>query len=702
MKKSVLGLILVCCMLFTTLIPVSASANVTSIIPGNVCEGGNGVGFYDSEPEATAPGSGSVDGSVALESGEWVKYDVSDLASGTYTLKIKYAATGTYKNYVYLDFLTDGVLTNRTKLDSTEDLETFVENKIYDVYIPEGTETITLRNSSVEITVSAENLKANPTVDIEEISLEFVSEEDTSDIAITSNLAQNVVNKTSGSGYYDASDAAAPDYNNNNVTGNNAVLKTTQLVMTAAGDYGVYDVSEIKAGAYNLILKAGTRVAAKANVYVDGEVEIAAADLNFNFDATNHVSNNIGTVFIAEDSKTLKIENAAGHIYASEFTLEYAGAQKFIGGKTYNVITDYTAVTKNSGATTAQTESGKYVVMYSGETVTVDAAKLSGTYKVSAIWWLNAGQTFTSANLTVNGSNSNMWPVGAAGVGGTVAQTEIGYVTFDGSEKQELTFQPTITGAAIRIQKLILERVENYKPSKSINALNVVSGGQGVGYYDSSVAGTLQTESGTTVILYATEWVKYDIANLKGTYKVSAECSLTNGQTFTSAILTVDGTENIISHGTVADGTMAVRELGTVNLNGSSTQTISLGVNISGGAFRVKTITLEPVVAENGILFTDIADLPIEEIGLNTDIKAVVTLVNNTNRASRAAVIIAVYENGRLVKATPDLKTLSANSTATYTYDVEVSAGQNVKAFSWVLDGNEIELSPLCNLGAIS
>lgn len=63
----------------------------------------------------------------------------------------------------------------------------------------------------------------------------------------------------------------------------------------------------------------------------------------------------------------------------------------------------------------------------------------------------------------------------------------------------------------------------------TISALNVIEGGQGVGYYDVNGSGTLDmqyclSETGSSIkdVIYLRpygEWAKYDVSNLSGTYK---------------------------------------------------------------------------------------------------------------------------------------------------------------------------------------
>lgn len=141
-----------------------------------------------------------------------------------------------------------------------------------------------------------------------------------------------------------------------------------------------------------------------------------------------------------------------------------------------------------------------------------------------------------------------------------------------------------------------------------INAENVVSGGQNVGYYDTSASGTLESPwvSATysyTVILRGKEWVKYEVkAPAAGEYTLllrygkgpNGTISITAENQSTGEVKTgsLDGTETYY-------GSMQDVAIGKFNLKAGKNVIV---IKDPGDAIYMDMVILEPVIDKSGEL----------------------------------------------------------------------------------------------------
>lgn len=605
MNKKVLGLISVCTML------LSLCMQAPSLAAGMITFAGNEVlaegGFYDNTPdsEAVAPESGAKDGSVILTHGEWVKYDVSSLIEGTYKVSLNYALDiEGYKDFVYLDVLADGVLLERRKAEDTD--AAFKDADFCNIYIGEETKELCIRNSSQRITPENVNGDYIPTIDIASITLTLVSVNDKSDGIITSNAAQNILNQVSGDGFFDEN--GGEDYNSNDTTANLA-NKVVTSAWQAVGDYGKYDISELKAGAYKLTLKAGTRInGSKLNVYVDEEKVVDAATLIYDATTTGVLDdgtetvNDLGQILIPQGVKVLKLENAAGHIYAGDFTLEYVGDEIVYEEKTINVLsvlggnttsgegTGYHDTIRQDGS--LEIASGRYVVARQGKWLKYDVTGLKGYYKVGMYATGSNGGTIKGVNYYVNdgGAQKVTTDITFTDAYTTYELRDLGVVKLSGGENQTLKIEfGSLTGASY-VEYFYLEKVSIFDIERKAVTFNVADAKE---YYDTGAQGYIRDN--TEFVLHATEWLSFSQDGLWGAYNVTMNASGGATSTISKVDFTVDEKTETQSTSIAFEGygTYKTYNLGTVVFDANESHTIKIAPQISGASY-VKSFTLTP------------------------------------------------------------------------------------------------------------
>lgn len=211
-------------------------------------------------------------------------------------------------------------------------------------------------------------------------------------------------------------------------------------------------------------------------------------------------------------------------------------------------------------------------------------AKVSYQVRLDGVVALTAGQT------------------GASGSYGTYAEYEIGTIYIPAGTQH--LYLENVGGGSTYLKTFSLEFLseENLTllTSAQIAALDVLPGGEGVGYHDERTSGGkegFETDGGSTVCLRHNEWVAYDVSKFRaGTYRVRVSISCKGKPDYTFEL---DDSSTLVVSGIEATGDYLVygeRKLGYINFDGTQ-QVLKLlvpGTNASYLAY-IELERLEPI-----------------------------------------------------------------------------------------------------------
>jgi len=293
-------------------------------------------------------------------SGEWVSYDISALEAGTYSLDVEYKSdTADTRNVRGLDFIVDGGLELRAYLSNRDGSEE--AQSVGTIYIPEGAEELKIKNHGMY------------SVGIKSIAFTLVGTDDTSENILIS--AQNASSSYSDGAVVftlmqDYYDTACKTYNAskhsvacNGTCGayesgyhypltSDSVIGGERLTHHK-NDWTRYDISDLKAGTYNVTLKDMTLVGSGVTLDVDGTQYVYELTSNGALDAV-YSDFELGEITISEDSNYLKLINSGGNNYRVKW-IEFApvGEEGGEGGEDVggdDVIESSTEITYTSDA----------------------------------------------------------------------------------------------------------------------------------------------------------------------------------------------------------------------------------------------------------------------------------------------------------------------------------------------------------------
>lgn len=297
------------------------------------------VDFYDNGVNNTYGLGDKLFGDIMLrESGEWLSYDVSEIPQGTYSVKVDYRtnAAATTKTR-FIEFIVDDAAQLRGELfRSSEkwDANQINSTEVGTIYIAEDSETLKVKNVSLY------------PINLDKFTLTFVSAEDTTEKAIkiySQNLSTTINENKQGASIRletDYWDAATKDTSVDPFTilGSDGkyhcqplrsnVMDGTNYVQHA-GDWGSYDVSDFKAGTYEVVFRRGQTTSSKFSVKVDGTTMLTKTTEKTGDSYSTHADVTLGKIYLPEDAQRLTIENlGAGSAYCSYFTLEYISEER--------------------------------------------------------------------------------------------------------------------------------------------------------------------------------------------------------------------------------------------------------------------------------------------------------------------------------------------------------------------------------------
>lgn len=546
---------------------------------------------------------------AVLTHGEEVTYDVSAYEAGTYKLSLTYVSkSDNWKDYVYLDALTDGVLKERRRINDTASETSFETVEFCKIYIAEGTKELTLRNSSQRITPENDRGDFIPKIEIKEIALTYISDSDKSDRIITSNAAQNILNQTINDGFYDSN--CGDDYNSNNATVNNATYKVITTGWTSVGDYGKYDISELEAGAYKFTLNAGTRVnGTKINVYIDDEKVIDGQTLIFDY-TTSGINengeptvNDLGQIYIPENASVLKLETALGQIYAGDFTLQYADSEIVYDEKIINALDVYGGDIKTGEGTgyhdtikqdgSLEITYGRYFVARDNKWVKYDLTGLKGYYKVSMYATGSNGGKVSGINYYVNDSDvfqNAVTDITFPDAYVTHDMHDLGIVKLTGGENQTLKIEFADMTLASYVEYFRFEKVSLYDIPRTSKTFGVNMASE---TYNALNQGYIRND--TEFVLNVGDWLSFNADGLWGAYDVTMLASGGATSTVSSVDFTID---SVTSKNTtnIAFEDLSIYKnynLGKVVFKGEENQIIKIAPFVSGASYA-KSFTFTP------------------------------------------------------------------------------------------------------------
>lgn len=488
-------------------------------------------GFYDSGESNTLEISGK---SVCLRAGEWVKYDISSLTAGAYSISVSAANNAATTFDISVDEVVKKSLASVTP--SAEDYSVSLKRDFGAIQIPENAKTLKIKNGINSVYISDITLKP---LGEKNIAVEAVS------------IKSTVENE----GFYDAAtDVFAPGEGC-------AVLHAT--------DWVKYDVAA-KAGTYKLKMKIGTKNgAAVFNVSLNDDLKFSMLNIAKTGETyTPCVEKEVGYIYLPEGTSEIKIENAGSNAaYFDDFYLEYVSdtnAVIYAG----DYVDNYNASLANYHAVLHATDWTTYNVTSFDE----------GLYSLKLIH----GNTYVSgisvlvndeAKIDVNFDSTTSYTI--------QKESDLGLIYLPSGDKTLKLLNNKSN--ALYAWQFVLIPVDN---TTLIDARNKTD------YYDNSGNNEFETRGDVGgVCLRAGEWVEYDVSSLKdGAYEITARMASSYNVTFDVSLNNIKQT----AAGVLGSGSYTYLydvKLGMVNVSESTTSlTIT---NTSSNALYYDYISLK-------------------------------------------------------------------------------------------------------------
>jgi hypothetical protein len=363
-----------------------------------------GIDYYDVEGKPFADNAISQSHNVVLHTDDWARYDVSNLRPGTYSVTT-YAGNKAVSN---LALTMDGTIKLTAALPARTSYEDYAEVNIGSIYIPKGSETMTI--------------KASQSTFLRYFKLTHLSNERLVDPNIRIE-AENVES------YYDNPLKEGP-------RGLEKVVGATGYVVTLRQDEWVkYDVSGIEPGTYFFSINSASKADVTFDVSLDDEIHFDSAMIPPTNDYTIYSTEYFGKIYIPANAQTVMVKNISPNVAATfidYFELEYVGeANTAATAKTivsFDVVKQDGVITHGysyydaGGEQKWETNSGKYVVLRLNDWAKYDISDLeAGIYTVKA---LVGNQNDTALAVSIDGQ-IQIQPVAFSSSGGYLTMQEV-------------------------------------------------------------------------------------------------------------------------------------------------------------------------------------------------------------------------------------------------------------------------------------
>lgn len=297
------------------------------------------VDYYDNGVNNSRGLGDTLFGDIVLrEGGEWLSYDVSEVPQGTYSVTLDYRSTAYVVTKTrFVELIVDDAAQVRGELFRSSEswaADKVNSTEIGNIYIAEDSETLKIKSASVY------------PINLDKITLKFVGAEDTTEKAIkiySQNLSTTVNKETKSASilletdYWDvaSSDTATHPFTTLGSDGKyhcpalgSKVMEGSSLVQHA-GDWACYDISDFKAGTYEVVLNRAHNANTKYALKVDGTVMLTPTMEKTGTTYGTYADVVLGKIYIPEGAQKLTFENmGAGSIYASYFTLKYLSEER--------------------------------------------------------------------------------------------------------------------------------------------------------------------------------------------------------------------------------------------------------------------------------------------------------------------------------------------------------------------------------------
>ncbi len=658
--KKLSAILLVLCMMMSmvTAVPTFAEEVTTLTVEAETSELIKG--FKDNS-EAETPAIEVIGSTYARirQGGEWISYDISSLAAGTYSVSVTWRNAYAKTKYdAGLDFIVDGELELRsyTAVASTA----VEENKLIgSIYVPEGAEELKIKNHGFA------------TVDLDVFTLTFLGVKDTSSkIRIYAQNATSVNDVTGvystyalGTDYYDYRCKA---YDKSKFTVEcdhecavyaeglgwhypfeNVNVTVEDHVIMHGGNWVRYDISDFKPGYYDLTMHiAGARNTSAATIRIDEETVVSdfaltAVGVEESDKSTFGTAYDaeLGVIYIPEDATYMYIENKGGIAFKPSY-IDFERLNMMVIDKD----TECVSFDAHDEDLEEPLVDGDYVIYEpSGEWISYDISSLeAGTYEVEVdyVSEVKEARKMRGLDFVVDG---NLELRSYLAQKTTSSKAEVGKIYLpEGAEELKIKNHGFYQ---IKVKSVSLKYVgeEDTSENITISAQNATSSyidGAAKSilledYFDNSCkseavakkqdqASTAHLEGGATCYHFPFtntavasgeyvqhnpgEWTRYDISDLKpGTYQVEANMyAIDRGEEASVAELRIgDVTSEVIASSVVPivyDEAAAAYQWSDVTIGlidiSDEDEYLILKCNDDGDYYQVKTLTFTEYIPD--------------------------------------------------------------------------------------------------------
>jgi len=286
----------------------------------NWMEGGNGVGFYDSEtnsmaekPETNLHGGKTT---IRLRDGEWVKYDLPQMETGIYKVTLNAASEAESRVNINIG---DTRMIGFAPIASTGSFENYSQVELGNVYIYDGASEICIGNDKYAVG------KTNSSFNFESITFTYVSDEVNYRI-----YANTVVPGGQGVGSYSTRYASGQS---DRTPEKCADRNFYDAIVQRAGDWVRYDISYLPEGTYNISVDSAHPRDITMNFVteLDDDIEYAKTVTIPKTAASGYTtfkeSEVIDQIFIRDGSQTLMLRGQASAYNLRYINLEYVDSE---------------------------------------------------------------------------------------------------------------------------------------------------------------------------------------------------------------------------------------------------------------------------------------------------------------------------------------------------------------------------------------
>ena len=454
----------------------------TEIYGKDVLEGGHETGYFDTSGNAALEQSGN--NAVVLRQSEWTAYDISAFKTGYYEISLA--------------------------LTASEDSEVtvIIGGKTYGVIVPKSI------GSSFKTTIIARDLvklcdtikvlnESDSVITLEKIKFERTVSHDTkieTDDVIPG--GQNV-------GYFDS--------------GEDGMLEGSTSICIRTTEWTAYDISSLSAGTYIVSMKRGCMGYVFVNLYADSRV-VTKNVFSTTGDYTTYKETCLGVIYLKEGDQVLRLENAGTTaFYADYLTLSKISDEEILGpefalrGKDVYSTVEGEGYHDEAGLdfSNSKVSNGNSAILDSKDWMAYDISGVEddGAYDLVACVGTGNG---TTLDFKIDGKTIHSASIESTTADTTYAEVSIGKVFLNKSQK--LTIENTGAGKTYLQYFKLTKAIDGSEFNVTIiKPTEVISGGDGVGYYDNqslahTSGGNIEVTSSGIVTLRKAEWLKYDVS----------------------------------------------------------------------------------------------------------------------------------------------------------------------------------------------